>query len=152
MGRSTPDANRHGTLIGISNADGVTPIEAWLDPTTHRILTDVSENTTLQETIATVGIAASSNGDNTVIAAQGVGKVTYVFAWNISFSGTVNAKFTDGASGTLLSGLYYGIANAGGGNAVSPPYFLWKTTANTALILNLSGATAVGGSLSYFVI
>lgn len=106
----------------------------------------------LPVTVSTVGITASSSGDNTVIAAQGVGKRIYVFAWNISFSGSVNAKFTDGAAGTLFSGLYYGIVNAGGGNAVPPPYYLWVGTANTALVLNLSGATAVGGSVSYYVI
>lgn len=102
-------------------------------------------------TILTVGITASSSGDNTLIAAVAAKKI-YVFAWNLSFSGTVNAKFTDGAAGTLLSGLYYGIVNAGGGNAVSPPNALWIGSTNTALVLNLSGAVAVGGSVSYFTV
>lgn len=112
----------------------------------------VTQSSNLPVTISTVGIVSASSGDNTVIAAQGANKKIYVFAWNISFSGTVNAKFTDGAAGTLLSGLYYGIVNAGGGNAVTPPSYLWVGSANTALVLNLSGATAVGGSVSYFVI
>lgn len=98
-----------------------------------------------------VGIIAASNGDNTVIPAPGVGLSIYVYAWNISFSGTVNAKFTDGAAGALLNGLMYGIQNAGGGSSVTPPTYLWKGTANTGLVLNLSGAIPVGGSVSYFV-
>lgn len=100
-------------------------------------------------TIQTVGITSASSGDNTLIAAVS-GKKIYVFAWNLSFSGTVNAKFTDGAAGTLLSGLYYGIVNAGAGNSVPPPNALWVGSTNTALVLNLSAAVAVGGSVSYY--
>lgn len=152
MGRALRDVNRIPTLIGLSNGDGITPIEAWLDPTTHRLLVDVAESATLAVTPARVAVAAASSGDNTLISAQGAGKVVYVYAFELSFSGTVNAKFTDGAAGTNLGGLYYGIANAGAANSVDPPTYLFKTTANTALILNLSGAVAVGGAISYFVI
>lgn len=152
MGSAHRDVNRTPNLLGISSSDGLTPIEVYTDPVTHRLLTDVADSATLAVTVQAAGIAAAGSGDNTLVSAQGVGKVIYVFAWNLSFSGTVNAKFTDGAAGTNLSGLYYGIQNAGGGNAITPPGFLWKTTANTALILNLSGAVAVGGSVSYYVI
>lgn len=99
-----------------------------------------------------VAIAASSSGDNTIISAPGAAKTIYVYAYSISFNGTVNAKFTDGASGTNKAGLFYGVANAGAANSVRPPYYLFKCSANTALVLNLSGATAVGGHVSYFVI
>lgn len=98
-----------------------------------------------------VGIAAASNGDNTLIAAPGAGKSIYVYAWNISFSGTVNAKFTDGPAGTLINGLLYGIQNAGGGNSVTPPGYLWKGSVNTGLVLNLSQAVGCGGSVSYWI-
>lgn len=109
-------------------------------------------------TLTRVAIAASSAGDNTIIAAV-TNKKIYVVAFELSFSGTVNAKFTDGASGTNLGGLYYGIANAGAANSMSPdmklatpsPY-LWVGSTSTALILNLSGATAVGGAITYFAV
>lgn len=139
-------------LDGGTTGTKLTIKAASTGPTSTDTAAVVALSPNLPVTISTVGITASSSGDNTLIAAQGVGKKIYVFAWNISFSGTVNAKFTDGAAGTLLSGLYYGIVNAGGGNAVPPPYYLWAGTANTALVLNLSGATAVGGSVSYYVI
>lgn len=106
---------------------------------------------TLGITIQSVGIAASSSGDNTIISAQGTGKKIYVFAWSLSFSGTVNAKFTDATIG-LQDGLYYGIANSGAGASVDAPAFLFVGTANTALVLNLSASVAVGGRVSYFVI
>lgn len=99
-----------------------------------------------------VAIAASSSGDNTLISAPGVGKTIYVYAYSISFNGTVNAKLTDGAAGTNKAGLFYGVANAGAANSVRPPYYLFKCSSNTALVLNLSGAVAVGGHISYFVI
>jgi hypothetical protein len=109
----------------------------------------VIQSATLPVTLARVGIAASSSGDNIVIAAVS-GKKTYVYAFELSFSGTVNAKFTDGAAGTLLGGLYYGVANAGAAQTVGPPYYLWVGSTNTALELNLSGAVAVGGGISYW--
>jgi len=100
--------------------------------------------------IASVAIAESATGDHTIVAAQ-TGKSIYVFAWNISYNGAVNIKFTDGASGAALTGLFYGVANAGGGNAVTPPSYLFNTSASTALVLNLSGNVAVGGIVSYYV-
>lgn len=111
----------------------------------------VQQSATLPVTLITVGITASSSGDNTVIASVSSKKI-FVVAWNLSFSGSVNAKFTDGAAGTLLAGLYYGVANAGAGNSIAPPYYLWAGSTTTALILNLSGATAVGGSVTYFTV
>jgi hypothetical protein len=112
--------------------------------------TNIGEGS-LGVTIQTTGIAASGMGDNTIVSAGGVGKSIYVFAWNVSFSGTVNAQFTDGAAGTVLNGLMYGSQNAGGGSSVSLPTYLWAGSANTALILNLSAGVAVGGSVSYYV-
>ena len=108
-------------------------------------------------TTTVVGIAAALSGDNILIGAQGAGKKIYVYSWNISFAGTVNAKFSDSTS-KLLAGLFYGVVNAGGGASVSPNFllstpqpYLFETQANSRLYLNLSGATAVGGSVSFFV-
>lgn len=111
-------------------------------------------------TTSVIGIAAALSGDNIVIGKQGAGKRIHVYAWNLSFSGTVNAKFSDGAAGSkLLAGLIYGVANAGGGNSVTPNLsmlipepVLFRVSANKNLYLNLSGATAVGGSISYYVL
>lgn len=110
-------------------------------------------------TTSVVGIATSASGDTKLISAPGAGKRIYIYAWNLSFNGTVNAKFTDGLSSRVLAGLIYGVANAGGGNAVSPNFLmttpqpdLFHTNANSSLYINLSGAVAVGGSISYYVI
>ncbi|HEX9060849.1 MAG TPA: hypothetical protein VF941_11775 [Clostridia bacterium] len=119
---------------------------------------NIKSETAPAVTLTRVAIAASSSGDNTLIAAVSAKKI-YVVAFELSFSGTVNAKFTDGAAGTNLGGLYYGVANAGAANSISPdmklatpsPY-LWAGSTNTALVLNLSGATAVGGAITYFTV
>jgi hypothetical protein len=42
MADAKRDANAVPTLIGVSNADGITPVVVWVDPTTHRVLVDQS--------------------------------------------------------------------------------------------------------------
>lgn len=98
---------------------------------------------------SSAAISAASSGDNTVVSAAS-GKSIYVTAFTLSFSGTVNAKFTDGAGGADLTGLYYGVANAGAGGSIAHPCALFWTTPGNALVLNLSGATAVGGHVTYY--
>jgi hypothetical protein len=92
-------------------------------------------------------IAASSSGNNTLIAAV-VSKKIRVLSLSLMSNGTVNAKFQSGAGGTDLTGLYYTAANTG---FVLPfnPVGHFETASNTLLNLNLSGAVAVGGQITY---
>lgn len=92
-------------------------------------------------------IAASSSGNNTLVAAVNPKKIRVLALYLVS-NGTVNAKFQSGASGTDLTGLAYLIANTG---FVLPynPVGWFETASNTLLNLNLSGAVAVGGTLVY---
>ena len=92
-------------------------------------------------------IAASSSGNNTLVAAVAGKKIRVVGLWLIS-NGTVNVKFQSGAGGTDLTGLAYLVANAG---MVLPfnPAGWFETAAATLLNANLSAAIAVGGSLAY---
>lgn len=98
----------------------------------------------------TVAIAASSSGNNEIVAAQ-TGKVIRVLGYVLSSSGTVNAKWR--TANTDKTGLIYMVAN----NQVQvalpsqPDDFWFETVAGEALNLNLSGAVAVGGHLSYIV-
>ncbi len=92
-------------------------------------------------------VAASSNGDNTVVAAVG-GKKIRVVCYNLFANGSVNAKWQSGASGTDLTGLKYFVANTGISVSYSPVG--WFETAVGALLnLNLSAGVAVGGELVY---
>lgn len=134
-------------VISVQGISGMTALDV-----------NIKSETAPAVTLTRVAIAASTSGDNTLIAAVSAKKI-YVVAFELSFSGTVNAKFTDGAAGTNLGGLYYGVANAGAANSISPdmklatpsPY-LWVGSTNTALVLNLSGAVAVGGAITYFTV
>ena len=91
--------------------------------------------------------SASSSGDNTLVAAVS-GKVIKVLQVALMSNGTVNVKFQSGASGTDLTGLFYLIANTGFVINFSPSGW-FKTASGVLLNLNLSGAVAVGGVLSY---
>jgi len=94
-------------------------------------------------------ISASSSGNNTLVAAGGGSFKIRVLAYNIMASGAVNAKFQSGAGGTDLTGLKYFAAAGGGIVAPYNPYGWFETAANTLLNLNLSGAVAVGGEITY---
>jgi hypothetical protein len=91
-------------------------------------------------------IAAASNGSNELVAAVTSKKIRLI-SYNFIGSGAVNAKFQ--SASTDKSGLKY-IAAAGGGICApfNPGGWL-ETASGEALNLNLSGAVAVGGELSY---
>lgn len=90
-------------------------------------------------------ITASASGDTSIVSAV-TGKKIRVMRWSVSSSGTVNIKWRNGT--TDITGLYYMVANAtvGGGYC---PVGHFETSSNSALQVNLSGATAVGGVLTY---
>lgn len=92
-------------------------------------------------------IAASTSGNNTLVAAVTSKKIRVLALWLMA-NGSVNAKFQSGAGGTDLTGLGYLVVNAG---FVLPfnPVGWFETAAATLLNLNLSGAIAVGGNLTY---
>lgn len=92
-------------------------------------------------------IAASSSGNNTLVAAVTSKKIR-VLAAAFTANGTVNAKFQSGAGGTDLTGLFYMVVNTGGVLPFNPAGW-FETASNTLLNLNLSAAVAVGGSLTY---
>lgn len=98
-------------------------------------------------------INASSSGDNQLIAGV-TGRRIRVLGYVLSFSGTVNAKFTDGPAGTALTGLLYGAADVVVSAPAVPPVVgssqgWFATSQGNDLTLNLSAGTAVGGHVLY---
>lgn len=102
------------------------------------------------KTVLTAVGAPSSSGDNTVISAPGAGAI-YVFGYALQATGTVNGKFTDGAAGTQKTMLWTLQAREGVSRQIAPPGYLFKLSATTALILNLSGAVGMGVEVNYWV-
>ena len=92
-------------------------------------------------------INASASGDNTIIAAV-TSKKLRVLSLSLMAAGTVNARWASGTgTSTPLSGLLPLVANSGYSN--NSPFGLFETAAGSLLNLNLSGAVAVTGHLSY---
>ena len=105
------------------------------------------------KTIVSKSGSAASSGNNTLVAA-GTNKLK-VFAFSLSTSSTtaLTVKFQDGASGTDLWSVILQAPTSistGANLAVSPPAWLFNTSAATLLNLNISSANAVQWSVSYF--
>lgn len=90
-------------------------------------------------------IAASSSGANAIVAAV-TGKKIRVLAYTLLANADVNAKWQ--SASTDKSGLLY-LAAKGGASPAYCPTGLFETAAAEALNLNLSGAVAVGGHVTY---
>lgn len=95
-------------------------------------------------------IAASSSGANTVIAAV-TSKRIRVVALLLTANGAVNAKWQSHVTPTDLTGLAYLAAN-GGYTLPYNPLGWFQTVSGEALDINLSGAVAVGGMITYLTI
>jgi hypothetical protein len=135
-----------GNAVDWTASNAVTQSGTWSIINGQR--TDAIYNSTTSLTPKFATIAASSSGNNTLVAAV-TSKKLRVLAYNFIGNGAVNAKFQSGASGTDLTGLKY-IAAAGGGIcAPFNPVGWFETGAGVLLNLNLSGAVAVGGELVY---
>lgn len=89
-------------------------------------------------------IQTSTSGDNTILAAQGAGIIIVPTGYWFMANGAVNVKWKSGA-GTDKTGLHYFAAAGSGLTVPEAVRGLFKTAANEALVLNLSGAVAVGG-------
>lgn len=109
------------------------------------LLTNGASGTTLAPKFA--AISASSSGANIIVAAVSSKKIR-VLAWDVKVNAAVNFKWQSHTAGDK-TGLYY---NSGQGDGVARafnPVGYFETVAGESLDLNLSGAVAVGGCLTY---
>lgn len=148
-----------GKLTGIATAANQTSTNTKLDTlntTMGNFVTDYLSNTNpatvAQDTsILRVGptnvtpkfavITASAAGETAVVAAV-TGKKIRVLNYVLTRSGAVNVKFQSGTSD--ITGLLYE-----GAAAAYSPLGQFETAAGAALNINLSGAVAVGGHITY---
>ncbi len=94
-----------------------------------------------------LAVDVNSSGDNTLVAAVS-GKKILVLGCVIVAAGAVNVRFEDGAGATALTGVINLTTNSGFTLPLGLPGW-FKTSTNTLLNLELSGATAVAGTLVY---
>jgi hypothetical protein len=95
-------------------------------------------------------ISASGSGSNTLVTGV-VGQKIRVLSYVITSNGTVNAKFQSSNVPTDISGLLYMVANTGASAGYNPVGH-FETLRGESLLLNLSGAVAVGGHFTYIVV
>lgn len=112
-----------------------------------------SSGSTSNPTVYYAPITASASGATSVVTATASKKIT-VQSLLITTNGAVNVKFQSHTTPTDLTGLMYFGAN--GGAAISSmqdnPGGLFQTNAGEQLDINLSGAVAVGGFLTYTLV
>ncbi len=142
-----------GTVTTVTTVSAVTAITNPLPAGTNLLgkvaashETGTVYNGTTALTPKFAAISASSSGDNTVVAAVTSKKIR-VLRWSLSSNGSVNAKWKSATAGDI-TGLRYLTQYASAGGAYCP-VGLFETTAGEGLVLNLSGAVAVGGELTY---
>jgi len=92
-------------------------------------------------------ITASSSGATTVVAAVTSKKIR-VISYVVVANAAVNIKFQSHVTPTDKTGLLYLAANGGVSGAYAPTGH-FETISGEALDINLSGAIAVGGHLTY---
>ncbi len=90
-----------------------------------------------------VAVSASSSGDNTAVAAT-AGKTIRLYRLALTSASSVNVAVKDGASTTMAT--FTGLGTVVLSDPDKP---LFVTTAGNALILGLSGAVSVTGSIWY---
>lgn len=100
------------------------------------------------KTLKTASINVAGSGDNTIIALV-AGRRLKVHMVVLNSTGTVNAKWKDGAAADLTGDMNFQ-AREGYTVAVTPPGWILATSAGNALILNLSAAIAVDGWVAYW--
>lgn len=110
----------------------------------------VTANPTPRTLLYVAGTAASS-GDNTLIAAPGAGVriVPVTVQLQLEASTATVGLLKDGASGSVLL-RWRGVNDGDGVIHTWPMDARPKLTANTALVLNLSGANQCGYTVYYY--
>lgn len=143
-----------GIAAGVPNSGTgtVSTIDALL-PATGAPLSASPDTTTLYSgatalTVKYAKVVASSSGATTIVALVAAKKIR-VLAWDLKVNAAVNFKWQSHVTPTDLTGLYYCNGQGDGVARAANPFGYFETVAGEALDINLSGAVAVGGVLTY---
>lgn len=151
MANAKHDQNRVPTLIAVSSVDGTTPVTIYGDPTTHRLLVDLTGvgsgdvvgpasatdnaivrfDSTTGKLIQNSGITVSdTSGGTNLITIQATGEL------NIAAGGTENIDFT-------VNGVQYGFIQGSDGS------FQWGSSVGLGLIIDQNGNLTQINQLNY---
>lgn len=105
MSISSPrESNRVPAVVGTSNADGVTPINPWVDSVTHRWLVDVNASGANIASHFNTDVFTSTNGQ-TIFTASATVVADFMVHINGSLSTPVSEYTVSGNTLTLASGI-----------------------------------------------
>ena len=111
MGDAGRDNNRVTTILALSNADGVTPVAVYADPTTHRLLVSVSGQNVQGTDIASANDLDLGSNDNDTFEVTGAVQINAIltegrvngFTLKLLFASTPTVKHnTAGGAGTAV--------------------------------------------------
>ena len=138
------EADFYGGNGGVLVVDITAGAERFFVLNSSNEITELSGGS--RKTLKTAVVSISATG--TVIAAV-TAKRLKIYAVKLVCSADLSIKFRDGAS-TDLEGSQDFLANGGVAEAVTPPEFLFATTAGNRLDLVISGTGTVSGRISYW--
>jgi len=118
MADAKRDQNFVPTLLGVSNADGVTPVAVYADPVTHRLLVDLPTGT---GTVTSVSVVSANGFAGTVATATSTPAITLstTITGVLYGNGTSISALTIG-SGLQLVGTTLSTTGGGSGDVVGP--------------------------------
>jgi len=104
------------------------------------------------KTVLSVSGQATASGDTTLVAAPGAGVKFVIVGYSLKLTVAVATvgKITNGAAGAVLGHMSGAAIGAGPDAFIFPRDARPKLTANTALVLNLSGANATNYIVWYY--
>ena len=165
MADAKRDSNSVSTLLGVSSADGVTPVLLYADPTTHRLLTDATAGMSNPMTTGGDLIYGGVAGTPTRLANGNVGQVltsqgtTLAPIWSSAGAGdmilasvqTVTGAKTFNDTKLILAGAGAGVATFSYTNSASNATITFPATTGTVALtsqLTSGTVTATGGALT----
>ncbi len=120
MSEAKRDKNMIVTLLGVSNADGITPVVLWADPVTHRLLvSDDMPITTLGDIIygAASGVPTRLAGNTTTtkkfLTQTGTGSVSAAPAWGVIVAADIGELSTPPTDLKISTASKGGVFNGG---------------------------------------
>jgi hypothetical protein len=145
--RVTGTANTAGSITFFKSAPFTTAARVQVLNSTLTTSATVAATTVKLQTYVSGTI--NSSGDNTIIAAPGVGQRIFITAITIQNESTTTTTVLFKSAATTVRRLRC-VADGDGISLQYSPGFELRLGANEAFILNLSGANAVGYSVEYY--
>lgn len=131
MANAKRDGNFTPTLIGVSNADGTTPVLVYADPTTHRLLVDLGSSS---GTVTSVSVVTANGFAGTVATATSTPAITLT----TTITGVLKGNGTAISAATAGSDYAVGSIGLVGGQTIAGSTL---TTENLTLRANAADLT-----------